>query len=313
MNKMTPKDFFIHIGIIATLYASSVGLIALLFQIINVAFPDILYGGYSGYGDQYSEGIRQSVAALIIIFPILILLSWLLERDYVANPEKRELGIKRWLTFLTLFITGAAIATDLVVLIDSFLGGEISLRFVLKVLVVLFVAGFIFCYYLWDLRRPVGKSARPRIFAIIAGGLTIISIAGGFMVMGSPTTQRLGQFDVAKVNDLQNIQWQIVNYWQQKQILPSGLVELNDPISGFIAPRDRQTDNDYEYRKISNLSFELCAVFNLKNNEGNFRRPNETVMESPKFAPDNWQHDIGRVCFERTIDKELYPPYSNKR
>jgi len=27
-----------------------------------------------------------------------------------------------------------------------------------------------------------------------------------------------------------------------------------------------------------------------------------------KGFADNWQHSASRVCFERTIDKELYPP-----
>ena len=24
---------------------------------------------------------------------------------------------------------------------------------------------------------------------------------------------------------------------------------------------------------------------------------------------ESWDHEAGRVCFERTIDKDLYPPY----
>jgi hypothetical protein len=38
-------------------------------------------------------------------------------------------------------------------LINTFLGGELTLRFFLKVLTVLFVAGSIGGYYIWDLKK----------------------------------------------------------------------------------------------------------------------------------------------------------------
>ena len=309
---MTPRDFFTHIGIIVTLYVSSISLIALLFQIIDILHPDPLFS----YIDPYSSGIRWAIASLIIIFPLFIFLTWLLERQYTANPEKRTLGIKRWLTFLTLFVAGATIATDLIVLINSFLGGEISLRFVLKVTVVLVVAGIVFGYYLWDLRRTgqTGRTAASqlKIFAAIAGLIVVASVVYGFVVMGSPTTQRLMRLDATRANDLQIIQWEIVNFWQQKRALPSQLADLSDAISGFVAPLDPEAENGkkYEYRKISNLSFELCADFNLESRDG-FNKNSRAFPVSSGFGPGieqtNWQHTAGRVCFERVIDPELYP------
>ncbi len=303
MNKITPRDFFTHVGTIVTLYVSAISLITLLFQVINILHPDSL----DYYVDPYSSGIRWAVASLIIIFPLFLLLSWLLERDYNVFPEKRGLGIKRWLTFLTLFVTGAAIATDLIVLITSFLGGEISTRFVLKVVVVLVVAGFVFGYYIWDLRR-MSQSSRTKMFAIAAAIVVLASIVGGFVVMGSPMTQRKMRFDAEKTADLQNIQWQIVNYWQQKRALPNALGDLSDPISGFMTPNDPESGEVYGYRKISNLSFELCANFNLENKKTNSGGDMYAYPAIKGSEQDNWQHAAGRACFERTIDPELYPP-----
>lgn len=307
---MTPRDFFIHIGIIVTLYVSSISLIALLFQIVDILHPDPVFS----YVDPYSSGIRWAIASLIIVFPLFILLSWLLERQYTANPEKRALGIKRWLTFLTLFVAGATIATDLIVLINTFLGGEISLRFILKVIVVLVVAGIVFSYYLWDLRRTnQTATSRPKIFAVAVGLMVIASVVYGFVVMGSPNTQRMMRFDAARADNLQVIQWQIVNFWQQKRALPSQLDDLNDTISGFTVPLDPDAKNGkkYEYRKISDLSFELCADFNLNSRDtldGNGRTSPVSSGFGPGIEQTNWQHTAGRVCFERIIDPELYPP-----
>lgn len=311
---MTPRDFFTHIGIIVTLYVSAISLMALLFQIIDILHPDPLFG----YVDPYSSGIRWAIASLIIIFPLFIFLSWLMERQYVANPEKRTLGIKRWLTFLTLFVAGATIATDLIVLINSFLGGEISLRFILKVLAVFVVAGFVFGYYIWDLRRTgqtatVRPNSKQKIFAIAVGLLVIASVIYGFIVMGSPTTQRLMRFDATRTNDLQIIQWEIINFWQQKRILPNQLADLNDAISGFSVPPDPEAEKGkkYEYRKISTLSFELCADFNLESRYSSDKN-SRVIPDMSGFGPgieqNNWQHAEGPVCFERVVDPELYPP-----
>src|SRR3989344_9530772 len=117
--RTTPKDFFLQLAALVTLYVSASSVITLLFQIINSAFPDAL--SYNYYGDPYSTGMRLAIASLIIIFPIHILLMWLIGRDLNASPEKRELSIRKWLTFFTLFVAGLAIMLDLVVLVHTFL------------------------------------------------------------------------------------------------------------------------------------------------------------------------------------------------
>ncbi len=292
---------------------SSISLITLLFQIINTAYPDALYSGY--YVDPYSGGIRWAIASLIIIFPLYLLLSWLLGRDYKAVPEKRTLGVKKWLTFITLFLTGVAIATDLVVLINSFLGGEITTRFTLKVLAVLVVTGFIFGYYLWDLRRPAGSTTgMTKVFAGISVVLVLASIIGGFVIMGSPAQQRNLRLDQQKVDSLRNTQYSIVNYYQLKKALPKTLNDLDDSISGMADSMDPETGMQFEYKATSNLSFELCANFHAASPENqtyDYADPYYGVndMSIAKGASqDNWKHSEGHFCFTRTIDPALYAP-----
>jgi len=300
----TPKDFFLQIGLIAALYVSAVSLLSLVFEIINYAFPDRL----NYYADIYSSSMRVAVAALIVAFPVYIGLGWLFNREATRNPEKRQMLVRRWLTHLTLFIAGAAIAADLVVLIYEFLGGEITTRFVLKVLAVLVVAGLIFACYLLDLRR---KGERTRLFngfAIAATLVVLASIVTGFYVIGSPAKQRALRFDERRSQDLQSIQWQVVSYWQQKEQLPQNLSQLEDPISGFNVPEDPKTNQAYEYRVTGPLAFELCATFELPTPEG--RRANGSVtMPIDMYGKglDTWQHEAGRQCFTRTIDPDLYP------
>jgi len=91
------------------------------------------------------------------------------------------------------------------------------------------------------------------------------------------------RFDDQRVADLQNIQAQIVyNFWQQKGSLPDTLDELNDDISGFRAPVDPASGGAYEYRRLGDLGFKLCAVFSSasQNQQYSLKSP-ERVISGP--------------------------------
>ena len=150
--KVSPKDVFLHLLAIITLYASAVSFIVLVFQYINLAFPDALQGGYYAM-ESAQSAIRFSVATLIVVFPTYVIVSWILGRGYAADPQKRNLRIRKWLIYFTLFLTGLVAIGDLVTLIYNFLSGDLTSQFVLKILTVLFVTGSIFFYYFVDVRK----------------------------------------------------------------------------------------------------------------------------------------------------------------
>jgi hypothetical protein len=296
-----PRDLFLHLLAVVTLYWSAISFVTLIWQFINKNFPDAL----SYYSDSYSLGlIRFSVSALIIVFPVFIIVSWYLNKIYRKETVVRESKIRKWLIYLTLFIASLVIIGDLVSIINTLLGGEITIRFILKSLSIIIVSGIIFGYYLDDVRMETPTSS-AKYFAWITSVLVLAVIVGAFFIVGSPNSARLIQFDQQKISDLQNIQGQIVNYYQRKGVLPALLSDLTDPISGYSVPLDPQTKKSYEYNAsdVAHLSFELCATFN---------KPSQITPQPMYAVPagigQNWDHVAGRVCFERTIDKQLYPP-----
>lgn len=150
-QKTSPKDVFLHLLAILTLYGSGVGFGALLFQYINLWLPDQLENFY--WTRQGSLGtIRFSIASLIVVFPVYLLTTRFLNKTYFENPSRRNMRIRKWLVYFTVFATALVIIGDLVSLVYSLLGGETTGRFLLKTLVVFFVAGSIFFYYFWDLK-----------------------------------------------------------------------------------------------------------------------------------------------------------------
>ncbi len=319
--KLSPKDFFLHLGVMVALYVSAVNLLTLLFHTIDYTFPSAL----AYYGDPYSSGIKISIATLVVFFPVYLVLAWLLARGEKMSPEKRELGVRKWLIYLTMFVAGLTVAIDLVTLIQYFLSGEITARFVWKVVSVLVIAGVVFGYYVYDLRRKdVSQPGAGKSFALGAIAIVIISLAFGFYIMGSPMTARNMRLDAQRVSDLQNIQWRVVNFWQQKADMPAQLSDMEDSISGWQAPKDPVTNSAYTYKYSgAGESFELCANFSrsnigeaaaLRGRGGSYPLPYDSYSYSSvpgskgdSISSGSFEHDIGNYCFKRTIDPALYP------
>src|SRR6185369_6211923 len=136
--KSTPKDVFLHLLGIITLIVSVISFITLWFQYINVWLPDVLQ--YAGTGSSYLDPIRWAVAALVVVFPVYILVCWILGRDYKADASRREVRARKWLLYLTLFIAAVTIIVDLITLLYNYLNGDLTLAFFFKILVVLVTA-----------------------------------------------------------------------------------------------------------------------------------------------------------------------------
>ena len=294
-TKTSAKDFFINLGAIIALGIIVGNILSLLFTVIEKAYPPILSGSYY-YSSTYS--ISFPVASLIIFFPIYILLMWLLERDYSVQPEKRHIGVRKWLVYITLFFAGLAIAGDLVTIIYYFIDGqEMTMGFIMKVLSVLVVALAIFFYYIYD---SIGKlnSISRKVWTGVVFVIILSSIIWGFSVLGSPRTQQLIKYDTHKVSDLQNINYMVENYYQTKGSLSGSISDLSNPNDYNIVPVDSQTKTPYEYVLIgqSAKAYQLCATFN------------KASIAYPSDLPTvtTWMHPAGHYCFSETIPVSQY-------
>lgn len=68
--------------------------------------------------------------------------------------------MRRWLTYMTLFLAASFLIGDFITLVYNVLGGELTTRFVLKAVTVAVLAGTTFGYYLSELRIDE-MDARP--------------------------------------------------------------------------------------------------------------------------------------------------------
>lgn len=144
------REAFLYLVLFGTLYTSAINLGTLLFQLINLAFPDPTAPVRSA---QFAEAaIRWSMSSIVIAFPVFLWMSRITNRGVRQDPVKRGSKVRRWLTYLTMFVASGVLIGDLITLVNSLLSGELTSRFVLKVLTVAVIAGAVLGYYLVGLR-----------------------------------------------------------------------------------------------------------------------------------------------------------------
>ncbi len=311
--RATPKDFFLWAGAMVSLYVSVFAFLGLVFDYINYVFPNPLQ---TYYVDPYQSGISYEMASLIVMFPLFFALMWIIHNDIVRDHSRREIWVRRWALMLTLFLAGLTAAIDLIVLLTTFLSGEaLTVAFLLKVALVFLLAAGVFMHFMadfWGFWEQYPERAHRVGYG--ATLLVVLTIAAGFLIVGTPGQARQQRFDAQRVSDLQSIQSQVVYYWQQKGALPKSINDLNDSLSYFTVPVDPQTGSAYVYEVGAVHSFQLCATFST---DSNGRPQPSNGMTSPVMPDssykdavslgDNWQHGKGQSCFIRTIDPELYP------
>lgn len=310
--KTTPKDFFLWAGAMVTFYWSVIAYILLTFDYISYTFPNALAQYPS---DPYQSGISYEMASIIVLFPLYLFLMKLIRGDISRDPSRKEIWVRRWALILTLFVAGIAMAVDLITLLTTFLNGEaLTTAFLLKVVVIFLIAAGVFMHFIADLRGYWDAfPGRKHTVGLGVGVLALVTIIAGFFIVGTPAQARLARFDAQKISDLQNIQSQIVYFWQAKQKLPGVITDLNNSLAYGPVPVDPQTGESYIYQPGEGLSFKLCAEFNAQS-RGNQNVYSETRAMMPipvgskGMMQDNWQHGMGQMCFERTIDPSFYPP-----
>lgn len=290
--------FFLYLVSFLSLCFLSTGAGAILFQFINKNFSDsdALRYDYAGYFSQYA--IKYGIAALIIAAPVYFILMYLINKYIYEEKISENSKVRKWLTYIVLFFTAGTILGDLVTLVYNMLGGDIMARFILKVIVVLFIAGAIFSYYLVDMKRKNMAGQLYEINRILAGIailLVVIITILGFTVVDSPFASRDRKIDDQTVSDLQSIEGQVSNYYRKNSTLPATLndLEKEDYYSS------RELNPSITYQKITATNYKLCATFKRASSDYKTEQTRYYAYENN----DQWQYGKGNSCFDKNTDK----------
>lgn len=303
---------FILLGIVTTALGT------LYFQVINHFFPDAL-DATNWYGASAStDAIHYATAALVIGFPLYYAALRLWFRKFREDEGRVESKLSKWLTYIVLLIAAVTIVGDLIALVYTLLQGEITARFFLKALVILTLSGGIFGFYYLERRKIQYRVDIPRSifqrFGLGTAALVLIGVVLGFIVGGSPTTERERSFDETRASHLSSLASCIEQYAYSLGRLPTTLEDfrLSSQYNYCLSYlSDPETGAAYEYRVLSPArpdgsvmmgEYELCATFALESLS--------TRANGIYGAQGVWyEHGAGESCdtVRTRLDSDLTP------
>ena len=153
------KDAFLYLLSFSMLATWTIGLGSVMFTLIDRWIRDPLSPANNYYSGGYYQ-IADSLACMIVAFPIYLLTMRTILREVGLHPEKLESAVRKWLTYIALLIAAGVVVGDLITFLTYFLRGELTGRFIAKTSVVLAIAGGVFWYYLGSLQKGAGAAGK---------------------------------------------------------------------------------------------------------------------------------------------------------
>lgn len=279
------QDFFLYLLTFLSLSFLAFGSGSILFQAVGKFLPDQIASTF----DQGS--VRFGIAAILIAGPIFFLISKFINKRIVSGITSLEAGVRKWLTYIVLFFAAATVIGDLITLILNFLGGETTVQFLLKVLIILIIAGGIFAYYFWDMRKTeLNEKALEinKLSVIILVAFLVVVFVGAFFLIDSPSVARQKRIDSQTISDAQSVDSSVRNFFTQAGKLPQTLADLDK--TGFTPYL--QGPNKIEYKVTGENAYQLCSSFERSDVED---KDSSFGMQSPA----EWRHQAGQACFDR--------------
>lgn len=152
---VSAREAFLYLVLYTSLFTSAYSLGEMLFIFIERGFPDPARGTNAWF--EYD--LRWAIARLVVSLPVFLFTAHRIGRMLRRDPGKQGSPVRKWLTYIALFIAGLFVVGDVVTLVSYALGGDLTVRFLLKVATVALIAGTIFLYYLHELGRDERKGA----------------------------------------------------------------------------------------------------------------------------------------------------------
>ena len=295
MNHQSPKySFYYLLSLVALIFtAISAGLI--LFGIIDDSFKDAwAFNAYRDSDGQY----KFAISALLIAAPTYYLTVYLINQGLKKLELAIDSSLRRWLTYLILFVSALIILGVFIGIVNNFLSGALTISFMLKLFSVLLIAGIIFSYYFWDIKRSnfSQKTLVQRLYAIISIILLSIVFITAWFFVELPADARARRLDDSLMNNIYQLENAVNSYYAENERLPETLEELQADSRFTVNDYyllDQENGKQIEYKKEGETDFSFCAEF---------RRANNDVDNSnhPYFNNDR-KHEAGYSCVKGAV------------
>ncbi|MEO1136364.1 MAG: DUF5671 domain-containing protein [Pseudomonadota bacterium] len=265
------REAFLYIVFFALLGMVALQVGRLSFAFIDHVFADPLASDWRSWR---TNGMRWSIASLMVGYPIFLYLGWRLGAARRKNPERRISRVRAWLTYITLIFAALTLIGDLVAVVYNFLGGEVQARFIAKALVVAAISGAILLNFMRDAERTSASvDIGGRILSIVSTLVVIALLLWAFLRVDTPGEARARSFDEQRINNLSEIARQVDCHRTYFGGAPETLEAMSAALEERSArlpvargcdgatPDDPGTGEPYRYERVDASGFRLCATF----------------------------------------------------
>ncbi len=297
-NQHNAKYAFYYLLSLAALIfmALSVGMI--VFGIVNKTVVDAL--ALSNY-NFYDSQMRFAISALFISAPIFYFFSSLISRGLKKGELEKDSAIRRWLNYFILLVSSVIILGVFIGIINNFLDGELTLRFVFKAIAMLIISGITFSFYYYDIKRtqPEKKDIIVRIYFFASLILVIAAFVAAWFFVEAPKEARNRRLDQIVVNNIYSLESAVNTYYEKNKKLPESIEELKANKNYFLDVNtliDPATKEAIVYNKLNDKGFEFCATFRTDSNTDSKGR---TIAIT--YPGDNKSHRTGYQCLTGTL------------
>lgn len=298
------RELFLYLLVFTALYMAVTGLGTILYQLINLAFPDPSDRyGYFMWMSEPENKLRSGTATLAVFLPTYLWLDHRIEALMRTDPGEAASNVRRKLTYLTLYVTVVVLLCDLGYFIDSWLSGELGRRVLLKCLVVACLGGLVLGRYLHEMNADEHFDAHlaPKVRKATLGILMLASLAAmaaALLNVPSPGAERKRQSDDARENALSQIDAAIMTYYRAYKKLPESLTKLG-AAQHVRFPRDPETGKPYRYERKGARNYVLCTSFHkAKTMEEQMAASGIVYAVTSTFV----EHPAGNYCFPKEVE-----------
>ncbi len=296
LKNSNAKFAFLYMFSLVALLFVALGTGQVFFHAINKYVSDAL----SPFSSPFMQ-LTTAISYLIISIPIYFSLVYIIEKSLKNKDLDKDAGIRRWLVYFILLVSSIVMVIWLIVTLNNYLNGELALRSGLKALTAFLISAIIFSYYFYDVRRDKIVAADPVIRSYFIGGLiiTIGALIFSFFFVESPAEARQRKHDAEVLNQFSQIDSAINAYYSKNNRLPESIVQSfeESPYLDINNFKDPLSAKAYDYKKVGDDAYELCAEFMTDNrNQNNQRDYNYS---------DRWPHAAGYQCLkQKALDYE---------
>jgi len=296
MNKNTPLFTWLALGQVGVIYLLIASYISLTFSLVDYLIKDPLVYQNSG-------GLNISMSIALVSTVLVIVLARSIGKLYKADSELISSSLRKWLGYLTMFVSGTVLTVDAIVVISNFFNGDTTASFIYKAIVLAILMVLVFIGF----KREINKTDYSNNLSakIIAWGLIVVSaalITATMLAFGGPQTQKDRRIDQQTAIDLSNIEYSLVSYYNVNAKLPA---DLSDIAGDYSTPVVGADGSSYTYKAIDEAKFELCANFKTNTKDDSIIKKEyaEPVYGGPSFN----LHDSGNYCFTHSITDFIKP------